>query len=55
MMFLENIMISAVKVSGYIGRLQRIVAHLRTHGKALKTEMTMKIFVMIPLAITAGC
>jgi hypothetical protein len=29
--------------------------YLRTQGNALRTEMMMKMFVMMPLTITAGC
>lgn len=29
--------------------------YFRTHGKALMMEMMIKMFVMIPLTITAGC
>jgi len=32
-----------------------VVTYLRTHGKALRTEMMIRMFVMMPLAITAGC
>jgi hypothetical protein len=53
--FLKNIMVSAVKALGHIARLQRIITYLRTQGKALRTEMMMNMFVMMPLAITAGC
>jgi hypothetical protein len=55
-MLLEDIMVGAEqRVSRWYCGLGSSITDLRTQGKALSTEMMMKTFVMMPLAITAGC
>lgn len=56
-MLLENVVIGADQGVSMVSQSYTLVGttHLRTQGKALRTEMMMKTLVMIPLAITAGC